>query len=206
MLTHNLDTADGLTNGQLGILLAAIKNSDGNVVKLIIEFKNENIGANNRKSHPNLSSKYPKGTVIEKVSMSYKLTKELRHSIFGSLWSWWLYLTELLFINLPLLVVQIWSKTFELKRNVILSFQVSVDDSCRICIPQTPNWIFVQTKIRKKKVVWSFFWVQYENAMSISQRGSTNNILSGLSQSWNTCTHAPRDTYTCHTAITANPS
>ena len=76
ILIHNIDTSDGLTNGQLGILRSVIKNEDGVIVKLIVEFKNKNVGAKNRKNHPHLSSKFPDCTVIEKVSVSYTLSRK----------------------------------------------------------------------------------------------------------------------------------
>ena len=76
ILIHNIDTADGLTNGQLGKLLEVIRSEDGSIAKIIIEFKNENAGKQNRAKNSQLSSKYPRGTVIEKVSFSYSLSKK----------------------------------------------------------------------------------------------------------------------------------
>ena len=60
------------TNGQLGTLIAVIKTGDGSVAKFIIEFKNENVGHKNRQNNPKLAAKYPNGTIIEKVSFTYK--------------------------------------------------------------------------------------------------------------------------------------
>jgi hypothetical protein len=76
ILIHNIDTADGLTNGQLGKLLDVIRSEDGSIAKIIIEFKNESAGKQNRAKNTQLSSKYPRGTVIEKVSFSYSLSKK----------------------------------------------------------------------------------------------------------------------------------
>ena len=76
ILIHNIDTADGLTNGQLGNLLDVIRADDGSIAKVIVEFKNENAGKQNRAKNPQLLSKYPNGTVIEKVSFSYSLSKK----------------------------------------------------------------------------------------------------------------------------------
>ena len=70
ILIHNIDTADGLTNGQLGKLLDVIRSEDGSIAKIIVEFKNENAGKKNRAKNTQISSKYPRGTVIEKVSFS----------------------------------------------------------------------------------------------------------------------------------------
>ena len=44
MLTYNVNTADGLTNGSRGNLIGVIRNSKNEVVKLIIEFENPNHG------------------------------------------------------------------------------------------------------------------------------------------------------------------
>ena len=76
ILIHNIDTSDGLTNGQLGELRWVITNEDGNIVKLLVEFKNEKVGSKNRKNNSNLIYKYPKATVIEKVCVSYSLSKK----------------------------------------------------------------------------------------------------------------------------------
>ena len=76
ILIHNIDTSDGLTNGQLGKLMHVVKNENGVPVKLIIEFDNENAGVKNRKNNSHLLSKFPNGTLIEKVSVSYQLTRK----------------------------------------------------------------------------------------------------------------------------------
>ena len=76
ILIHNIDTADGLTNGQLGILIDVIRTEDGGIAKMIIEFKNETAGMQNRTKNAQFSSKYPRGTVIEKISFSYSLSKK----------------------------------------------------------------------------------------------------------------------------------
>ena len=76
ILIHNIDTSDGLTNGQLGTLIDVFRADDGTASELIVEFKNENIGKQNRERNPNVAAKCPKGTIIEKVSFSYTLSKK----------------------------------------------------------------------------------------------------------------------------------
>ena len=76
ILIHNIDTADGLTNGQLGSLLGVIRAEDGSIAKIIFELKNETAGKQNRAKNSQVSSKFARGTVIEKVSFSYSLTKK----------------------------------------------------------------------------------------------------------------------------------
>ena len=77
ILIHNIDTLDCLTNGQLGVLTDVIRTKNGEIDKLIINFKNENVGKISRSRNPQLVFKYPKGTLIEKVSISYSLSCKL---------------------------------------------------------------------------------------------------------------------------------
>ena len=76
ILIHNIDTSDGLTNGQLGRLVDTLRTEDGTITKFIVEFKNENVGRKNREKNGKLAQKYPKATVIEKVSFSNSLSKK----------------------------------------------------------------------------------------------------------------------------------
>ena len=75
MLINNVDTADCQTNGQLGKLKDVIKTVKGEVKILIVEFNHEKAGRNWRSANPRLAAKYPKGTGIERVQISYKMTK-----------------------------------------------------------------------------------------------------------------------------------
>merc|ERR1711942_521238 len=51
ILIHNIDTSDGLTNGQLGKLIAVIRASDGSVNKCIVEFRRESAGRKSRENN-----------------------------------------------------------------------------------------------------------------------------------------------------------
>jgi len=75
MLTYNLDTSDGLTNGALGEVIGYDLSSEGRVQTLYIEFNDPKIGRNRRMSNPNLQEKYPgrNATAIVK----YQLLKVL---------------------------------------------------------------------------------------------------------------------------------
>ena len=66
ILIHNIDTADGLTNGQLGKLLEIIRTEDGSIAKIIVEFKKENVGKQNREKNPQFNAMYHRGTIIKK--------------------------------------------------------------------------------------------------------------------------------------------
>ena len=81
MLTYNVDTADGLTNGSRGELIGVIKNAQNEVNKLIIKLENASLGQMNRELNPEISKKYPGCTLIEKVSFGFSLSKSNRGNI-----------------------------------------------------------------------------------------------------------------------------
>ena len=59
MLTHNIDTCDGLTNGAFGKIVDFSHHPSKKVKHILIQFYNENVGRNRRKKYPNYSSMYP---------------------------------------------------------------------------------------------------------------------------------------------------
>ena len=76
ILIHNIDTSDGLTNGQLGTLVKIIYTIDGQPDKLIINLRKTSAGKENRKKFPDIATKYPDAVVIEKVSINYSMRKK----------------------------------------------------------------------------------------------------------------------------------
>ena len=76
ILIHNIDTGDGLANGQLGILADIIYTTDGKPDKLIFNLQKSGIGLQNRKRFPNIARKFPHSVIIEKVSISYSIRKK----------------------------------------------------------------------------------------------------------------------------------
>ena len=76
MIIHNIDTADSLTNGQLGTLKGVIKTTNGNIDKLVIKLKNKGAGKQNRQSNPHLAVRYPECVFIERTSHKYSLRKK----------------------------------------------------------------------------------------------------------------------------------
>ena len=76
ILIHNINTADCLTNGQLGILIGLIKSDNEHTDKLVIKFNNENAGKESRQKHPGITAKYIGGTIIERVSFTYPISKK----------------------------------------------------------------------------------------------------------------------------------
>ena len=81
MLTYNVDTGDGLTNGSRGTLIEVEMNNENEIGSLIIRFENPEHGRMKQNSNPALVSKYPGGTPIEKVSFGFSLSKSKRGSI-----------------------------------------------------------------------------------------------------------------------------
>ena len=76
MIIHNIDTADCLTNGQLGKLVDVIKTKEGEVDKLVIQLNNKSAGKQNRQRYPGLAARYPGCVIIERVSNQYTLRKK----------------------------------------------------------------------------------------------------------------------------------
>ena len=81
MLTYNVDTSDGLTNGARGELIGVIDDEVGNISKLIIEFEIESHGIEKRRRNPGLSQQYPGGTIIEKMNFPFSISKSKKSVI-----------------------------------------------------------------------------------------------------------------------------
>ena len=75
MLTYNVDTSDGLTNGARGELLGILQDSKGNIVHLVVKFEQESIGEEKRRLNPEIARRYPDGTTIEKVNFPFSISK-----------------------------------------------------------------------------------------------------------------------------------
>ena len=74
MIIHNVDTVDGLTNGQFGILIDVTYKDDKETVdKLIIQLHNSKAGEMNRQRHPLLTSRYPRCVMIDRISFQYSI-------------------------------------------------------------------------------------------------------------------------------------
>ena len=76
MLIHNIDTADGLTNGQLGKVVEVIYTKDCKPDKLIINLQRKEAGVENRRKYPDIAKKFPECVIIEKVSINYSIRKK----------------------------------------------------------------------------------------------------------------------------------
>ena len=76
MITHNIDTADGLTNGQIGKIEKIVKTMKGDIDKLIVKLSSAKSGQMNRSNNKNLLLKYPNCVVIERVNYQYSLREK----------------------------------------------------------------------------------------------------------------------------------
>ena len=81
MLTYNVNTADGLTNGSRGELIGVLKDKEDEVIKLIVKLENPSHGQSNRELNPEITKRYPGGTMIEKVNFGFTLSKSKKANI-----------------------------------------------------------------------------------------------------------------------------
>ena len=80
ILIHNINTSDSLTNGQLGILVGLIKSDLQHTDKLVVKFNNKNAGKETRNRYPGITAKYQDGTIIERVSYKYPISKKSKEA------------------------------------------------------------------------------------------------------------------------------
>ena len=83
MLIFNIDTIDGLVNGELGYVIG-IEKKDDYVQFIIVRFDDVNCGARQRKKFPGLSAKYAaqNGTPIERHEFDYTFGKKVyKHAL-----------------------------------------------------------------------------------------------------------------------------
>ena len=79
ILIFNVDTSDGLTNGQLGRLVDVIwtketEQREKTVDKLVVEFNDPKVGEKSRQKNPTLSNKFPGCVFIERAKCQYYLS------------------------------------------------------------------------------------------------------------------------------------
>ena len=75
ILTYNVDTCDGLTNGARGELIGIINDAKGNIFKMIVKFEKDSVGKERRRNCPDIQRKFPGGTPIDKVNFSYSISR-----------------------------------------------------------------------------------------------------------------------------------
>jgi hypothetical protein len=71
MLTVNVDTADGLVNGVMGTIKAFIRNANGSVSIILVEFDNSRVGAEAKKSNK-YRREHPNTIPIERHKAQYE--------------------------------------------------------------------------------------------------------------------------------------
>ena len=83
MLTYNVDTSDGLTNGARGEITGIIKDKNENISRVLVLFERESVGREKRKRDQDISRKFPKSTAIEKVNFSFSISKSKKSWLFN---------------------------------------------------------------------------------------------------------------------------
>ena len=75
MLTYNVDTSDGLTNGTTGTVFGFVNNAQGQIVHVLIKLDEKEFGAQMRMKHAQLLLKLGNNSVtpISRVSFEYSL-------------------------------------------------------------------------------------------------------------------------------------
>ena len=63
MLTTNLCTVDGLTNGAFGQIVGVRRNVNGVIIEIHVCFSNPSVGRETAQQHPDLEKKYGKPTI-----------------------------------------------------------------------------------------------------------------------------------------------
>jgi urease gamma subunit len=76
IIIHNIDTSDGLTNGQLGELIGIINTKDNDADKLIIKLNKKDAGVQNRRKYKGLATRYPEAVIIERATVTYSIRKK----------------------------------------------------------------------------------------------------------------------------------
>ena len=73
MLTYNVDTSDGLTNGARGEITGIIKDKKENISKVLVRFERDSVGREKRKQNQELCKIFPNSTPIDKVNLSFSI-------------------------------------------------------------------------------------------------------------------------------------
>ena len=76
MLTTNLCTVDGLTNGAFGQIVGVKKDGHEKIVEIHVSFSNPNVGRETAKQHPDLERVYGRPTIpIKKFEAVFGIGK-----------------------------------------------------------------------------------------------------------------------------------
>ena len=81
MLTYNVDTSDGLTNGARGQLVGIEEDKKGEISKLLIKFELISQGKEMRRKHPGIELRFPGCTPISKINFSFSISKSKKSVI-----------------------------------------------------------------------------------------------------------------------------
>lgn len=77
VLVHNIDVSDGLNNGAKGKVLDFIKDEEGKIIQVVVEFDHSESGASLRQKQTNkFREQYPQGTPISRLHFYYTLGRK----------------------------------------------------------------------------------------------------------------------------------
>ena len=81
MLTHNVDTADCLTNGAFGEVVDFKFDKIGQIKEIFVKFYNEDCGRERRKGNIDVQKLYPNDNVVatEKIEFIYSISKNAKN-------------------------------------------------------------------------------------------------------------------------------
>ena len=76
MLTHNIDTSDGLTNGAIGEVISYDMSAEGRIKMVYVHFYDERVGRSKRKSFPCLQDRFPgwRATPVKRLEFLFSLS------------------------------------------------------------------------------------------------------------------------------------
>ena len=75
MLIHNVNVIDNMSNGAMGCVTGCKKNKEGNVVCILVQFDNENVGEEQRKRYPRDDTLGIIDTPVYRTEFNYQLPK-----------------------------------------------------------------------------------------------------------------------------------
>ena len=81
MITANINTSDGITNGSIGTLFDVVRNHKGEIQYLVVDLANPTKGRSNTASYPGITKGVAGRIVLERMKWDYPLKKKGRKGL-----------------------------------------------------------------------------------------------------------------------------